>query len=109
MTLPYLFSDDIGPEEVAILAEAIGRAIDELDEKELEAALAGGGAPDTGSETDSAPDGGREATGPEAGSALDGGDPLATGNGVQAAPAGEDRPPYENKRGSGPPAEAASS
>lgn len=40
LRLPYVFSDDIGPHEVAELAEAIGRAIDALDERELQAALA---------------------------------------------------------------------
>jgi anion-transporting ArsA/GET3 family ATPase len=41
LRLPYIFSDDIGPAQVAALAQAIGVAIDELDEKELEAALSG--------------------------------------------------------------------
>jgi anion-transporting ArsA/GET3 family ATPase len=41
LRLPYLFSDDIGPEQVAELAEALGRAIDELDADELAAAVAG--------------------------------------------------------------------
>jgi anion-transporting ArsA/GET3 family ATPase len=31
LPLPYLFSDEIGPVEVAQLAEALGRAIDDLD------------------------------------------------------------------------------
>jgi uncharacterized protein (DUF2267 family) len=39
LRLPYLFSDDIGPEQVAELAEALGRAVDELDADELAAAL----------------------------------------------------------------------
>lgn len=40
LCLPYLFSDDIGPDQVGELAEAIGLAIEGLDEKELQAALA---------------------------------------------------------------------
>jgi anion-transporting ArsA/GET3 family ATPase len=38
LRLPYLFSDDIGPEQVASLADAFGRAVDELDADELAAA-----------------------------------------------------------------------
>lgn len=30
LTLPYLFSSDIGPDDVAVLAEALGRGIDDL-------------------------------------------------------------------------------
>jgi len=40
LRLPFVFSDDIGPEQVAELAEAIGRAIEELDERQLQSALA---------------------------------------------------------------------
>jgi anion-transporting ArsA/GET3 family ATPase len=52
LRLPYLFSDDIGPAQVAALAEAIGLAIDALDEKELQAALAEPGEPGEPSEPD---------------------------------------------------------
>ncbi len=40
LRLPYLFSDDIGPAQVAELAEAIGLAIEALDERQLQAMLA---------------------------------------------------------------------
>jgi anion-transporting ArsA/GET3 family ATPase len=40
LRLPYVFSEDIGPREVAALAEALGLAVDELDVDELAAATA---------------------------------------------------------------------
>jgi anion-transporting ArsA/GET3 family ATPase len=57
LRLPYVFSDDIGPEQVAELAEAIGQAIEELDEAQLQAALGGLPAGDgSSSESDTTPD-----------------------------------------------------
>lgn len=40
LRLPYVFSEDIGPEQVAELAEALGQAVDELDAEQLAAATA---------------------------------------------------------------------
>ncbi len=40
LRLPFVFSDDIGPSEVAELAEALGRAVEALDERALQAWLA---------------------------------------------------------------------
>ena len=37
LRLPYLFSDGIGPREVAELSEAIGRSVEALDERQLQA------------------------------------------------------------------------
>jgi hypothetical protein len=91
LRLPYLFSDDIGPAQVAALAEAIGVAIDELDEKELEAALSGVVASDVAASDVVDPDviDPTDVVDPTDVSAVDEQTPAGDGNAGGGAPAGD--------------------